>query len=60
MPSFLANLYDPLTIPPGLFKASQELDRAVLELNSLSAPTREADFTARILKLCQEKTEEMT
>jgi len=40
--SSLADLYDPLTMPPELLKAHQNLDRAVLQLYGF--PTKKSEF----------------
>lgn len=55
--SSLADLYDPLTMPPELLKAHQANDKAVMEAYGLSVKdTSEADCVAFLMKRYQELT----
>jgi hypothetical protein len=48
--SSLADLYDPLSMPPELLKAHRELDRAVMKLYGFSVKdTTEADCVAALM-----------
>ena len=50
--SSLADLYDPLTMPPDLLKAHQQLDRAVMKLYGFPVKDfTEADCVARLMEL---------
>jgi len=52
--SSLADLYDPLTMPPALQKAHQALDRAVMKLYGFNVKeTTEADCVARLMERYQ-------
>lgn len=53
--SSLADLYDPLTMPPDLLKAHQRLDKAVLKLYGMTAATSEAEIVAKLLELYKYK-----
>ena len=56
--SSLADLYDPLTMPPDLLKAHQNLDRAVMKLYGFPIKDfTEADCVARLMELYQKKIE---
>ena len=56
--SSLADLYDPLTMPPELLRAHQNLDRAVMRLYGFSVKdTSEAECVARLMELYQELAE---
>ena len=56
--SSLADLYDPLTMPPELQKAHQANDRAVMQAYGFSVKdTSEADCVAALMKMYQELTE---
>ena len=56
--SSLADLYDPLTMPPELLKAHQALDRAVMKLYGFpTKDTTESDIVAALMKRYQELTE---
>jgi hypothetical protein len=46
----LADLYDPLTMPPALLKAHQTLDRYVLKLYSFSPKMTEAEVVAGLME----------
>jgi hypothetical protein len=53
----LADLYDPLTMPPKLLKAHQNLDRAVMKLYDFNVgKTTEADCVALLIKRYQSMT----
>ena len=54
--SSLADLYDERTMPPGLRKAHQENDRAVLALYGLAPDTPEPDIVSRLMSLYLAKT----
>lgn len=49
--SSLADLYDPLTMPPDLRKAHEANDRAVLEAYGLKPDTPEPEIVAHLFKL---------
>ena len=52
--SSLADLYDPLTMPPNLLKAHQNLDRAVMKLYGFSVKdTTEAECVAALMERYQ-------
>ncbi len=52
--SSLADLYDPLTMPPELLKAHQQLDRAVMKLYGFSVKdTTEASCVAALMERYQ-------
>ena len=56
--SSLADLYDPLTMPPELQKAHQANDRAVMQAYGFSVnDTSEADCVAALMKMYQKLTE---
>jgi hypothetical protein len=56
--SSLAALYDPLTMPPQLLKAHQNLDRAVMKLYGFSVKeTTEAGCVAALMERYQLMTE---
>jgi len=49
--SSLADLYDPLTMPPNLLKAHKELDKAVMKLYGFSAKdTTETEIVAELME----------
>ena len=57
--SSLADLYDPLTMPPELQKAHRENDKAVMQAYGFSIKdTSEADCVAALMKMYQELTKE--
>ena len=57
--SSLADLYDPLTMPPELKKAHIENDKAVMQAYGFSIKdTSEADCVAALMKMYQELTAE--
>ena len=51
--SSLADLYDPLTMPPVLLEAHQNLDREVMRLYGFPARMAEAAVVARLFELYQ-------
>lgn len=57
--SSLADLYDPLTMPPELLKAHTANNKAVMEAYGFKMKTTEADCVAEFMKLYQKlvKTE---
>ena len=54
--SSLADLYDPLTMPPDLRAAHEANDRAVLAAYGLKPDTPEPEIVAHLFKLYAEKT----
>lgn len=54
--SALADLYDPLTMPPGLRKAHEANDRAVLEAYGLKPDTPEPTIIAHLFALYEQAT----
>ncbi|MCD8028737.1 MAG: hypothetical protein LUF02_08810 [Erysipelotrichaceae bacterium] len=54
--SSLADLYDPLTMPPELLKAHQENDKAVMRAYGFKATMDEADIVSELMKMYQELT----
>jgi hypothetical protein len=54
--SSLADLYDPLTMPPDLRAAHAANDRAVLAAYGLKPDTPEPEIVAHLFKLYAEKT----
>jgi hypothetical protein len=52
--SSLAALYDPLTMPPELLKAHQNLDRDVIKLYSFPKDISEADIVAKLMEKYQQ------
>jgi len=52
----LADLYDPLTMPPDLVKAHAHLDALVDKAYGLSPSCTDADRVAHLFKLYAEKT----
>lgn len=56
--SSLADLYDPLTMPPELLKAHQDNDRAVMEAYGLPIKgTTESDAVAHLFKMYEKLTD---
>lgn len=53
--STLAELYDPLTMPPELLKAHQKLDREVFKLYGISASNNEANTAIKLLEIYGKK-----
>ena len=51
--SSLADLYDPLTMPPELLKAHQNLDRAVMKLYDFTKDTTESGIVSALLEQYQ-------
>ena len=56
--SSLADLYDPLTMPPELLKAHNANNRAVMNAYGFSTKISEADCVAELIKMYQKLTEE--
>ncbi|MCL2710785.1 MAG: hypothetical protein FWE95_07880, partial [Planctomycetaceae bacterium] len=54
--SSLADLYDPLTMPPVLLKAHQALDRAVIKLYQFKTDMSESAIVAALMKMYQKLT----
>ena len=54
--SSLADLYDPLTMPPELRKAHAANDRAVLAAYGLAPDTPEGEIVSHLMKLYQNLT----
>lgn len=54
--SSLADLYDPLTMPPELFKAHNANNKAVMDAYGFSLKITEADCVAELMKLYQKLT----
>jgi len=48
--SSLADLYDPLTMPPELLKAHRELDKAVMKLYNFAKDATEAEIVAALME----------
>ena len=57
--SSLADLYDPLTMPPELLKAHQDLDHAVMKLYGFAKGMAEADMVAALMRLYQDLVDSM-
>ena len=57
--SSLADFYDPLTMPAELRKAHAANDRAVMASYGFSIKMTEADCVAELMKLYQQKNEEL-
>lgn len=55
--SSLADLYDPLTMPPELLKAHRALDVEVMKLYGFPADMTEAEVVAKLLELYQQLPE---
>lgn len=55
--SSLADLYDPLTMPPELHRAHTANDKAVMEVYGFSIKMTEADCVAELMKLYQKLVE---
>jgi hypothetical protein len=58
--SSLADLYDPLTMPPELLKAHQALDRSVMKLYRFKTDIAEAEIVARLMEMYQKLTTPQT
>lgn len=54
----LADLYDPLTMPPELRKAHTANDRAVMAAYGFSTKMSESDCVAALMKMYEELVEE--
>ena len=57
--SSLADLYDPLTMPPELLKAHKVNDKAVLALYGFKADASEEDIVAKLMQMYAEKVKEL-
>lgn len=57
--SSLADLYDPLTMPPELRKAHTKNDIAVMQAYGFSTKMSEADCVAALMKMYQELVEKL-
>lgn len=55
--SSLADLYDPLTMPPKLLKAHQQNDKAVMRAYGFNTKMSEADCVAALMRMYQALTE---
>jgi len=55
--SSLADLYDPLTMPPALRKTHQALDRAVMKLYKFDSDMSEAEIVAELMVKYQDLNE---
>ncbi len=53
--SSLADLYDPLTMPPELLKAHKANDKAVLSLYGFDADASEEEIVAKLMQMYSEK-----
>jgi len=49
--SSLADLYDPLAMPPDLLKAHRELDKAVMKLYGFGKNITESDIVAKLMEM---------
>jgi hypothetical protein len=58
--SSLADLYDPLTMPPVLLKAHQALDRAVMKLYKFKSDMSESAIIAALMEMHQKLTSSQT
>lgn len=56
--SSLADLYDPLTMPPELLKAHKANDKAVLALYGFKADATEEEIVAKLMQMYAEKVKE--
>ena len=56
--SSLADLYDPLTMPPELLKAHNANDKAVLALYGFKADATEEEIVAKLMQMYAEKVKE--
>ncbi len=56
--SSLADLYDPLTMPPELRKAHDANDKAVMKAYGFSPDIEESEIVAELMKMYQKLTEE--
>lgn len=56
--SSLADLYDPLTMPPELRRAHTANDKAVMAAYRFSTKMTEADCVAELMKLYQQMVQE--
>ena len=56
--SSLADLYDPITMPPELLKAHRENDRAVMSAYGFPATMAESEIVARLFDLYSQLTKQ--
>ncbi|MBR2083434.1 MAG: hypothetical protein IJ879_02205 [Muribaculaceae bacterium] len=56
--SSLADLYDPITMPPELLKAHRENDRAVMSAYGFPATMAESEIVARLFDLYLQLTKQ--
>jgi hypothetical protein len=54
--SSLADLYDPLSMPPDLLKAHKALDKAVMKLYGFTKDVSEPEIVARLMEMYSEYT----
>ena len=57
--SSLADLYDPLTMPPELLKAHKANDKAVLALYGFNADASEEEIVAKLMQMYSDKVKEL-
>lgn len=57
--SSLADLYDPLTMPPELLKAHKANDKAVLALYGFKADATEEDIVSKLMQMYAEKVKQI-
>ena len=57
--SSLADLYDPLMMPPELLKAHKANDKAVLALYGFNADASEEEIVAKLMKMYADKVKEL-
>lgn len=57
--SSLADLYDPLTMPPELLKAHKANDKAVMALYGFSADASEEEIVAKLMQMYSDKVKEL-
>jgi hypothetical protein len=56
--SSLADLYDPLAMPPNLLKAHERLDRAVVKLYGFAKDVEEAEVVGELMEMYNQLAEE--
>ena len=57
--SSLADLYDPVTMPPELLKAHKANDKAVMALYGFSADASEEEIVAKLMQMYSDKVKEL-
>ena len=57
--SSLADLYDPLTMPPELLKAHKANDKAVLALYGFKPDATEEEIVAKLMQMYAEKVKQI-